>query len=106
MGEAVLRAACELPTPVVVGVICAVIAWLNTGQSPSLDREAAGSQKLVGSDLLGVQGLVLGIKRMDQSVSPSSAHLFFFSTTSSYLQMLEGSGGGIESSPRGLCIQS
>ena len=49
-------------------------------QNPSLDRAAAGSQyqpwggELVGNDRVGVQHLVLGIKRTEQRVSPPSAH--------------------------------
>lgn len=63
-------------------------------------RTAAGESWL-GVTWLGVQDFVLGIKRMDQHVSPPSAPLFFFSTTSSNLQMLEESlvVEGTESSP-------
>lgn len=52
----------SLSIPVVFGVISVVIAWLNTGQSPSWDHEAAGSQKLVGSDLAGGARLGFGNK--------------------------------------------
>lgn len=70
------------------GVCCYLIPGLSAfiarldrfGANPSLDHEAAGSQhqprragELVRNDQVGVQDLVLGIKRMEQSVSPPSA---------------------------------
>lgn len=68
----------SMPVVFGVSVLSAFIAWLITGQNPSLGHEAAGSQSCsreswLGMIWLGVQGLVLGIKGMDQHVSPPSA---------------------------------
>lgn len=71
-----------------LSVLSAFIAWLNTGPSPPLDQNYS-RESWLGVTWLGVHDLVLGIKRMDQHVSCPSAHLSFFSTTSSNLQMLE-----------------